>query len=87
MRSRKQAARAELAQASKLSFVYDFVDGATRTFESLNYVRNAAQKPLQDRLSSEEFVQLYGLPKTLCFVAAAERAATDHDYWGDMYGP
>ena len=77
----------QLAQASKLSFVYDFVDGATRTFESLNYVRNAAQKPLQDRLSSEEFVQLYGLPKTLCFVAAAERAATDHDYWGDMYGP
>ena len=76
----------QLARSSKLSFVYDFVDG-TRTFDSLNYVRNASQKPLQDRLSSEEFVQLYGLPKTLCFVAAAERAASDHDYWGDLYGP
>jgi hypothetical protein len=76
----------QLARRSKLSFVYDFVD-STRKFDSLNYVRDAARKPLQDRLSSEEFVQLYGLPKTLCFVAAAERATAPHNYWGDLYGP
>ena len=51
----------QLARNSKLSFVYDFVDGASK-FDSLNYVRDAARKPLQDGLSSEEFVQLYYRP-------------------------
>ena len=35
----------------------------------------------------EEFVQLYGLSKTLLFAPAAERVACDHDYWAELYYP
>ena len=75
----------QLSRSERPSFVYDFVDGK-RTFDSLNFVKNAAQRPLKDRLSADEFLQLYGLPKTLCFAPAAARVASDHDYWTDLYG-
>ena len=77
---------AQLSRNEKISFVYDFCD-ANRTFASLNYVRDAAQNPLRSKISSEEFVQLYGLTKTLCFRASAERPVLDADWWGDLYGP
>ena len=78
----------QLARRQKLSFVYDFVDG-TRSFESLNYTRNAAQSPLRgsNTISDAEFRELYGLPKTLAFAPASERVAAPHDYWTELYGP
>ena len=77
----------QLARGEKLSFVYDFV-GAGRPFSSLNFVHNAARKPLQEWLPSEEFEQTYGLPQRLCFKAASEqRPAAEHDYWTDLYAP
>ena len=59
--------------------------GSTRTFASLTYVGDAARHPLRQNISNEEFIRTYGLAKTLCFQAATERAATDHDYWGELY--
>ena len=76
----------QLARGEKLSFVYDFV-GAGRPFSSLNFVHNAARKPLQEWLPSEEFEQTYGLPQRLCFKAASERPPAGADYWSDLYGP
>ena len=78
----------QLSRKHKLSFVYDYVDG-TRSFESLNYTRNAAQSPLREssNISEEHFQDLYGLPKSLAFAPAAERVPAEHDYWGDLYGP
>ena len=75
---------AQMSRSEKLSFVYDFCDG-TRTFASLSYVRDAAQNPLRWKISSAEFVQLYGLAKTLCFTAATERQAAEHDWFGNLY--
>ena len=77
----------QLARHQQLSFVYDYVDG-TRSFESLNYVKNAAQSPLRESSSipEAEFRELYGLPKTLAFAPAAERIPGEHDYWGELYG-
>ena len=77
-----------LARRQKLSFVYDFVTG-TRSFESLNYVKNAAQSPLREssHISEAEFQELYGLPKALAFAPASERDPTEHDYWSELYGP
>ena len=76
----------ELSRNEKLSFVYDFC-GPTRTFDSLNFTRNAAKPPLRDRISDEEFLRVYGLPKSLAFVPASERVASEHDYWAPLYGP
>ena len=78
----------QLAQRQKLSFVYDYVDGQ-RSFESLNYVRNAAQSPLREssNITETQFRELYGLPKALAFTPAARREIQEHDYWGDLYGP
>ena len=73
----------QLARSEKLSFVYDFIDGR-RTFDSLNFVKDAARSPLKDRLSDDEFLQLCGLPKTLSFAPAGERVASDHDYWAEL---
>ena len=75
----------QLSRSEKLSFVYDFCD-TTRAFASLNFVRNAAQKPLRDKLTSEQFVQLYGLTPTLSFKAAISRPVAEHDWWTDLYG-
>ena len=75
----------QLARNERPSFVYDFVN-SKRTFDSLNFVRDAARSPLRDRVSDEEFLQLYGLPKTLSFAPAAERVVPDHDYWSELYG-
>ena len=68
----------------KISFVYDFCDGS-RSFSSMTYVANAARHPLQRNISSEEFANIYGLTKELCFHAAAERAAADDDWWSALY--
>ena len=76
----------QLARGDKISFVYDFVD-SSRPFSSLNFVHNAGRKPLQEFLPSEDFAQLYGLPQRLCFKAASERPAAEHDYWTDLYFP
>ena len=78
----------QLARRQKLSFVYDYVN-AQRPFESLNYVRNAAQSPLREssNITETQFRELYGLPKALAFAPAAERVVPEHDYWGDLYGP
>lgn len=74
----------QLSRSEKLSFVYDFCD-AKRTFASLTFVGDAARHPLRQNISNEEFIRTYGLAKTLCFQAATERAATDHDYWSELY--
>ena len=74
----------QLARNEKLSFVYDFVDGK-RAFDSLNFVKNAAQRPLKDCLSDEEFSHLYGIPKALSFTPAHHRIPPEHDYWSEIY--
>jgi hypothetical protein len=74
----------QLSRSEKISFVYDFCD-PTRTFASLTYVGDAARHPLRQNISNEEFIRTYGLAKTLSFQAATERAAPDHNYWGDLY--
>ena len=79
-------AYAWLSLSEKVSFVYDFCDG-TRSFASLNFVRNAAQKPLSDKMTSDEFVARYGLAPTLSFTAAISRPEAEHDWWTDLYGP
>jgi hypothetical protein len=76
---------AQLSRREKVSFVYDFV-AAERSFDSLNFVRNAAQKPLSDKMSSEEFVALYGLSPTLCFTGAISRPPPEGDWWSALYG-
>ena len=76
----------QLSRGQKLSFVYDFVS-AERTLDTLNFVMNAAQRPLRD-ISEGEFLEVYGLPPRLSFTPAAERVLSDHDYWGALYdGP
>lgn len=76
---------ANLSRSSKISFVYDFCDG-TRPFSSLTYVADAARNPLRQNISSEEFVNIYGLTPTLCFKPAAERPTSDdHDWWSALY--
>ena len=78
---------AQLSRSEKVSFVYDFCDSA-RSFASLNFVRNAAQKPLStDKMTSDEFVARYGLAPTLSFTAAISRPEAEHDWWTDLYGP
>jgi hypothetical protein len=76
---------AQLSRREKVSFVYDFCDGG-RSFDSLNFVRNAAQKPLNDKMSPEAFVALYGLSPTLCFTGAISRPPSEHDWWSALYG-
>ena len=76
----------ELSRNEKLSFVYDFCEPA-RSFDSLNFTRNAAKPPLRDGISDEEFLRVYGLPKSLAFVPAGDRVASEHDYFGEIYGP
>ena len=76
---------AQLSRREKVSFVYDFV-AAERSFDSLNFVRNAAQKPLNEKMSPEAFVALYGLSPTLCFTAAVSRPPPEHDWWSALYG-
>ena len=76
----------QLSRSERLSFVYDWCD-SKRTFDTLNFTRNAAKPPLRDRISDEEVLRLYGLPKTLSFAPAAERVASEHDYWIELYGP
>ena len=68
----------------KLTFVYDLVD-TKRNFESLNFVLNAAQKPLRGQLGDDEFQRTYGLPKKLNFKAASVRPAVDLDLWSSIY--
>ena len=77
---------AQLSRSEKVSFVYDFCD-STCSFASLNFVRNAAQKPLSDEMTSDEFVARYGLAPTLSFTAAISRPEAEHDWWTDLYGP
>ena len=79
----------QLARRQKLSFVYDYVSDAQRSFESLNYIRNAAQSPLREssNITETQFRELYGLPKALAFAPAAERVVPEHDDWGEIYGP
>ena len=76
----------QLARGEKISFVYDFVD-CSQPFSSLNFIHNAARKPLQELLASGTFEQTYGLPQRLCFKDASERPAAEHDYWTDLYAP
>ena len=73
----------QLQSNTKLSFVYDLVD-ASRPFQSLNYVRNAAQRPLAD-LPESEFVAKYGISRALCFQEAKVREAAEHDWWSEIY--
>ena len=78
----------QLSRHEKVSFVYDFCD-AERSFDSLNFVRNAAQKPLRplsDKMPPEAFVALYGLSPTLCFTAAVRRPPSEQDWWSALYG-
>ena len=73
-----------LSRNDKISFVYDLCDG-TRAFSSLTYVADAARSPLRQNMSNEEFVNTYGVTKTLCFKAASQRSMIDHDWWTDLY--
>ena len=73
----------QLSCGQKLSFVYDFVDAA-RTLDTLNFVMNAAHRPLRD-ISEGEFLEVYGLPPRLSFTPAAERDPSEHNYWGEIY--
>ena len=77
---------AQLTRSEKVCFDYDFCDG-TRSFASVNFVRNAVQKPLSDKMTSDEFVARYGLAPTLSFTAAISRPEAEHDWWTDLYGP
>ena len=69
----------------RLSFVYDLVHPNKRSFESLNFVLNAGQKPLLGHTGDDEFLRTYGLPKKLEIKAASARQVLGHDWWSELY--
>ena len=69
---------------SQISFVYDLCD-MSRKLQSLNFVKNAAQRPLKN-LEDDEFIATYGIQKQLEFRAATARLPSKHYFWCVFYG-
>ena len=67
----------------RLQFCYDLVNVGT-SFQRLKYVLNAGHAPLRN-LEEEEFLKVYGLPKTLTFQKAEPREAAPTDIWSILY--
>ena len=75
----------QVARGHRLSFVYDFVNGAA-DLTSLQFTLDAARSPLRTDLDDDDFKALYGISRRLSFKLAAPRKVWQHDVFADTYG-
>ena len=75
--------KAKVMSNSYLMYVYDFANCETN-FDELQYINDAARGPMR-QTSDEQYRNVYGLSRKLCFARASMRHNIKSDWWSSVY--